>query len=298
VVVGKSDKDRSVFYCIHHSAESRNDRGLEPRVLKDEEGKIVSERQRDTYCKKKDCLWRCSYLFKAVSRGVGEREWVLTVKELLYLSSDGSKHPIYTNPFYYKVHQKATEEYQQLVTVGKRFRTAIVLYSITRRVLEQEDYGMTLPAKDYYNLIRTPLGQVEDTHTVNALLLVLEDNGFIFRCRVELKEDLVGRVIVRKLVQIFFIHLEQVHLSQRFVAGFVMIIDGTFNTNVLRLPLLAVISISNLGATFPLAFSYCPSKNEETFNFFFDSLKEVIFLKGATFVKGVNTSLPKVVLSD
>jgi hypothetical protein len=49
VVVGKSHKDRSVFHCIHHSAESRNDRGLEPRVLRDEEGKIVSERQRDTY---------------------------------------------------------------------------------------------------------------------------------------------------------------------------------------------------------------------------------------------------------
>jgi hypothetical protein len=53
VVVGKSNKDRSIFHCIHHSAESRNDRGLEPRVMKDEEGKIISQRQRDTYCNKK-----------------------------------------------------------------------------------------------------------------------------------------------------------------------------------------------------------------------------------------------------
>jgi hypothetical protein len=44
MVVGKSDKDYNVFYCIHHNAESRNDRELEPRVLKDEKGKIVSER--------------------------------------------------------------------------------------------------------------------------------------------------------------------------------------------------------------------------------------------------------------
>jgi hypothetical protein len=44
VVVSKFNKDRSVFYCIYHSAKSRNNRELEPRVLKDEKGKIVSER--------------------------------------------------------------------------------------------------------------------------------------------------------------------------------------------------------------------------------------------------------------
>jgi hypothetical protein len=65
---------------------------------------------------------------------------------------------------------------------------------------------MTLPAKDYYNLVRTPLRQVEDTYTANALLFILEDNDFIFRCRVELKENLDGKVITRKLVQVFFIH--------------------------------------------------------------------------------------------
>lgn len=77
-----------------------------------------------------------------------------------------------------------------------------------------------------------------------------------------------------------------------------MIIDGTFNINALRLPLLAAVANSNLGATFPLAFSYCPSKSEEAFGFFFDSLKEVVFLKGAKFVNGVNTSLLKVALGD
>jgi hypothetical protein len=56
VVINKSDKDRYVFYCIHHGAESRNDRRLEPRIKKDAEGKIISKRQRDIYCKKKDYL--------------------------------------------------------------------------------------------------------------------------------------------------------------------------------------------------------------------------------------------------
>jgi len=68
---------------------------------------------------------------------------------------------------------------------------------------------MTLPTKDY-NLIRMPLDQAEDSHTANALLLMLEGHAFIFRCRVEIEEDLEGRVISRKLVQIFFIHPDQI----------------------------------------------------------------------------------------
>ena len=77
-----------------------------------------------------------------------------------------------------------------------------------------------------------------------------------------------------------------------------MIIDGTFNTNALRLSLLATVGISNSEATFPLAFSSCPSESEEAFDFFFNLLKEVVFLKGAKFVNRVNTNLLKVVFND
>src|SRR5271155_484116 len=56
-----------------------------------------------------------------------------------------------------------------------------------------------------------PLNQVEDSHTANALLLMLEDQDFIFRCRVEIEEDLESRVISRKLVQIFFIPPDQIY---------------------------------------------------------------------------------------
>jgi len=134
-VVGRSDKECSMFHCIHHSAETRNDRGLEPRVVRDEEGKVLSNRQRDAYCKKKDCLWLCYCSFKTVSRGTEKRGWVLTVKYLLHLSSDGIENLMPTNPFFYRVHQKATYEYQQLVAAGKKFRTAIIPYLTTRRVL-------------------------------------------------------------------------------------------------------------------------------------------------------------------
>ena len=107
---------------------------------------------------------------------------------------------------------------------------------------------------------------------------------------VEIEEDLDGRVISRRLIQIFFIHLNQIELGQRFVANFIMIIDGTFHTNALRLLLLVAVGISNSNSTFPLAFSYCPSESEDAFGFFFDSLREMVFLKGT---QGAPAGMPK-----
>ena len=58
-MVSKSQRDRSIFHCIHYGANTYNDRGLEPRVVKDGEGGVMSERQRDTYCRKEGYLWMC-----------------------------------------------------------------------------------------------------------------------------------------------------------------------------------------------------------------------------------------------
>jgi MULE transposase domain len=57
----------------------------------------------------------------------------------------------------------------------------------------------------------------------------------------------------------------------------VLVVDGTFNTNSLRLPLLIAVGITNFGKTFPVAFSYCLSESKESYNFFFQSLKEEAF---------------------
>ena len=74
MVVGKSNKDRINLHCVHHGTETRNDRGLELRVERDAKGKIVSQRQRDIYYKKKDCLWFCYCSFKAISKETDTRE--------------------------------------------------------------------------------------------------------------------------------------------------------------------------------------------------------------------------------
>jgi len=58
VVITSSEKARAQFACIHHSAETRNWRGLEEYIKRDAEGNILSSRKReDTAANAKDCTW-------------------------------------------------------------------------------------------------------------------------------------------------------------------------------------------------------------------------------------------------
>jgi MULE transposase domain len=62
--------------------------------------------------------------------------------------------------------------------------------------------------------------------------------------------------------------------------GKLLVVDGTFNTNELRLPLLTSIGITNTGSSFPIALSYCPGETAASYNFFFESLRQEVFVDG------------------
>jgi MULE transposase domain len=93
-----------------------------------------------------------------------------------------------------------------------------------------------------------------------------------------------------KLLQIFFYYRDALHLAQRWVAGHVVVIDATFNTNGLRLPLLVAVGVINENKTFPIAFSYCPGESAESLVFFLESLRASFFIDGVP--------EPTVVMSD
>jgi hypothetical protein len=77
-----------------------------------------------------------------------------------------------------------------------------------------------------------------------------------------------------------------------------IIIDNIFNMNALRLPLLAVVDVNNLDVIFSLVFSYYSFKSENAFKFFFNFMKEMVFLKSAKIINEVNINLLKMILSD
>jgi hypothetical protein len=109
---------------------------------------------------------------------------------------------------------------------------------------------MTISQKTFYNLLRRQPGDSNNPSTINGLLAALDESEFVYRTRIkdELKED---RMVSRQLVQIVFFIKDVIRFGQRFIAGKVLIVDGTFNTNKLRMPLLVGVGVINFGKTFP-----------------------------------------------
>ena len=74
--VWKNQTPRWQFLCKQHGTKTANKRGLEARKGKDEEGNVVTDRQRDTMIKaKKDCHFEYCLSYKPVSQGSPEKQY-------------------------------------------------------------------------------------------------------------------------------------------------------------------------------------------------------------------------------
>jgi len=78
------------------------------------------------------------------------------------------------------------------------------------------------------------------------------------------------------MIQIIFFYKKIIRFAQRFIASKLFIINSTFNINKLRLPLLVNVNITNSGKTFPYTLSYCLGETAESYDFFFQILREEI----------------------
>jgi hypothetical protein len=70
------------FRCFYHGVTTQNNRDLEDRVKVNEEGRIISKRQRDAInVRQLNCLWACLCSFKSVGkRGSGIKAFILIVQ--------------------------------------------------------------------------------------------------------------------------------------------------------------------------------------------------------------------------
>lgn len=277
-VTGRSRSDGTPnfqYLCKFHGEKTANKRKLEERVAKDEEGKIVTQRQRDTQVKKRGCPVEYFLSHKIINNTTKERAWIGIWKEDTH-----ENHALHLNPFAFVAHEQSTEAHQQLIAQARKYRFGKQSYSKACELLKQEHLGLTLSQKTYYNLIRHKYPDKGDPDTLTGLLTALKDEDFKFRTRTEDEYKVQGEtetLVRRKLLQIVFYHSEAIRLTQRFVAGHLLVIDGTFNTNRLRLPLLVAVGITNSNKSFPVAFSYCSGETAEVYGFFFECLRAEIF---------------------
>lgn len=265
------------FACIHHGTATRNYRELEDHVEWNEEGEIVSDRkQENTSVMKRSCLVRYFLAHKAVPRGGSVKYWVLKVPDAQH------SHKLAIFPLRYSLYRKETIAHLAAVELAITHRKAFLTYSESVRVLDQQ--GLSLTKLEYYNLRRQPFKNT--LQGFEALIVALEDAGFIYRCLIRQEIDATDQPIAQNCEQVWFTLPVQIEFARRFIADFTCFIDGTFSTNALNLVLVVIYGVTNTGTTFPACLSFCRSESKVSFDFIFEAMKDFIFTR--------TTALPEI----
>jgi hypothetical protein len=100
---------------------------------------------------------------------------MLTVQD-----SDHQGHQLVDDPFIFPGHLKASEEYQEALRQVRVYRSQVLPYSVSRRLIDAENLGVILSPRDYYNSVRKDLPDKAKSQIIVALLWMLEDQYFIY----------------------------------------------------------------------------------------------------------------------
>jgi hypothetical protein len=112
--------------------------------------------------------------------------------------------------------------------------------------------GLEIDRKEYYNLLRTrDTTKLTDQQEARVIITYLNDQG----CHVFVDEqyilDHLGNKEDRVILSIIWFTPEQLRLCRRFVTGFLLETDATFNKEARGLLLHNLVGIDNCGKTFP-----------------------------------------------
>ena len=278
------------FSCFFHGNKSKNWRNIqEDRVEKDQEGQITSQRQRNTSNRKFGCPSRYSLVY--TKRQGGEDRWYRG----RWINSQHKGHDIPINPYYLDPLRSLLPEHDDIKATATIYRLASQPYSQAIKLLRAEyPFGLQLPQRDYYNLIRRRPLPRSDSRSSIALLTALDEAGFRYHCRTEeeWQQDKADKAcfIGQKLLQIVFWYGDGIHQLQRFLVGHLLVVDATFNTNDARLPLMTSLAFDNEHQRIPVAFSYVAGETKEAYSYFLEVINTDILNNG--------DARPAVVLGD
>lgn len=243
-------KDRGVMVldCSRHHTKERNTRQLteEERVRKHTKVSFNECKYRLRLKKTKEETWR------------------------LVLTNSEHNHPMTVDPYSFVQHHSRDPDRAKALDVAKSLRSSSTKYGQATRTLQIR--GLRLSKNDYYNLARS-----EGSHSLKEELQfalgTLKTEGFHARC---MEKYLVENNRPKRR-HFFFCNEEQIRLARRFVSGYLIETDATFNTNQLNLPLSILVGVTNTLQTFTVAYCYITSESAKSFLFLFDCLKDLIF---------------------
>jgi hypothetical protein len=202
------------------------------------------------------------------------------------LRCDSHSHEMAPNPFTYSRHRSSQPSLIAALPQATAMRNSTLPYRQAERILYGQ--GLKLDRKTYYNLARgKSMGTTQDD--LLALVSVLEHDDWIYRTYWEFRKDDQGKIIAQVLKAVFFTSKELIQLARRFCPDWMIQMDGTFNTNKLRMPLIDVLGVTNTEHSFLFAFCFVTSESAENWGFVLQCLEMTVF-------KGL--PLPRVVIAD
>lgn len=177
------------------------------------------------------------------------------------------------DPFSFKEHHSRDPNRADALDHAISLRTLSTTYGQAIRTLRVNGYH--IERNDYYNLVRIQ-GKHFKEQELQFALGTLKEEKFHVRCMEKyLVEDNIPQ---RRVVEhFFFCNDKQISLARRFVSGFMIQTDATFNTNQLNLPLSTLVGVTNTMRTFTVAYCFITSESAESFLFIFKCLQDLIF---------------------
>ena len=191
----------------------------------------------------------------------------------LLITNPEHNHEMAVDPFTFKEHLEKDPDRANALEIGKTLCDSATSYGQASRALRI--HGLRLSRSAFYNLARSA-GAHTPEQELKLALGILKDEGFHVRCSE--KYIVENNIRQRRVVEhFFFCNQEQIRLARRFVSGFAIQTDATFNTNQLNLPLSTLVGVTNTGQTFPVAYCFITSESAECFSFLFYCMKDLIF---------------------
>src|SRR5271154_2082035 len=104
------------------------------------------------------------------------------------------------DPLIYISHRHSVTEFcEELINI-KTHREMIILYSISRRVLEDEKYRFIIIAKEYYNQVRKQPTDKNKLKIIKEIIITLQEISFIYRIKVNIKENNFRTIISKSFI--------------------------------------------------------------------------------------------------
>jgi hypothetical protein len=135
---------------------------------------IISRRKRQLVgIRKTDCGWCCKLSSKSICKlGTQPKAWILAVTSLEHFG-----HGLVNNPLIFPRHRERLDACKIARKLAIIHRYSIIPFSIHRRILDSEDFDLTLISVEYYNSMRNEKLSASNSKTIDGVLVALQEAG-------------------------------------------------------------------------------------------------------------------------